>query len=172
MASTDLSDVNNYKSLINSAARSLCVDAGVIAGKKTLSPYFWSVISLFWIHFYPRRTHKFGPNNCLTNNFLHCEFKLTMLNSAKVSFGGHFEGLHPWRTSKCGQNNCLTYNFQNCEFQLSMLSSSKVSFGESFSGRTPNLVKIITTSYIVSFNFLREVVQNRPFSVHILREAF
>jgi len=25
----------------------------------------------------PWKTAKFGPNNCLTNNFLHCEFQLS-----------------------------------------------------------------------------------------------
>jgi len=56
-----------------------------------------------------------------------------------------------------------------------MLSSSKVSFFlGGFSVRPPNLVKIIvshTTSYIVSFNFLCQAVQNGPFLAHILGRA-
>jgi len=36
----------------------------------------------------PRKTPKFGPNNCHTNNFLHCEFQLSMFSSSKVSFLG------------------------------------------------------------------------------------
>jgi len=41
--------------------------------------------------------------------------------------------------------------------------------------RTPNLVKIIvsrTTSYVVSFNFLCQAIQNGPFLAHILGEPF
>jgi len=33
---------------------------------------------------------KFGQNNCLTNNFLHCEFQLSMFSSLKVLFWGAF----------------------------------------------------------------------------------
>jgi len=33
----------------------------------------------------PRRTPKFGQN-CVTNNFLHCEFQLSTLSSSKVLF--------------------------------------------------------------------------------------
>jgi len=36
--------------------------------------------------FPPLRTPKFGQNNCLTYNFLHSEFQLSMLSSSKVSF--------------------------------------------------------------------------------------
>jgi len=128
--------------------------------------YFWGFAS-------PRRTHKFGQNNCLTYNFLHCEFQISMLSSSKVTFWG---GSPPLRTPKFGQNNCLTYNFLHSEFQLFMLSSSKVSFlGGHFGGSSPvrpqNLVKIIvshTTSCIVSFNFLCRAVQNGPFFGHSL----
>jgi len=42
----------------------------------------------FWRSLPSRRTPKFGPNNCLTNNFLHCEFQFSMLSSSKVSFWG------------------------------------------------------------------------------------
>jgi len=46
--------------------------------------------------FAPQRTFKFGQNKCLTYNFLHCEFHLSMLNSLKVLFlGGRFEGYIP-----------------------------------------------------------------------------
>jgi len=81
-------------------------------------------------------------------------------------------GSPPLRTPKFGRNNCLTYNFLHSEFQLSMLSSSKVLFwGVNIGGvlppvRHPNLIKIIvshTTSYIVSFNFLCQAIQNGPF---------
>jgi len=120
----------------------------------------------------------FGQNNCLTNNFLHCEFQLSMFSSLKVLFlEGHFLGRRGRRSSHqedprfFGQNKCLTNNFLHCEFQLSMLSSLKVSFRRQFGvfvppQRTPNLVKIIvlqTTSYIISFNFLRQAVKNGPF---------
>jgi len=60
-----------------------------------------------------------------------------------------------------------------------MLSSSKASFlgailGDSLPGGLPSLVKIIVShaiSYIVSFNFLCQVVQNSPFLAHILEES-
>jgi len=34
----------------------------------------------------PWRNPKFFPNNCLTNNFLHCKFQLSMFSSSKVLF--------------------------------------------------------------------------------------
>jgi len=44
----------------------------------------------------PWKTPKFGQNNCLTNNFQHSEFQLSMLSSSKVLFlGGHFGGVLP-----------------------------------------------------------------------------
>jgi len=44
----------------------------------------------------PRRTPKFGQNNRLTYNFLHCEFQISMLSSSKVTFwGGHFGEFAP-----------------------------------------------------------------------------
>jgi len=117
---------------------------------------------------HPRRTPKFGQNNCLTYNFLHCEFQISMLSNSKVTF---WRVSPPLRTPKFGQNNCLTNNFLHCEFQLFMLSSSNVSFlgshfGEFSPRKAPNFVKIIvshTTSYIVSFNFLCQAVQNGSF---------
>jgi len=89
-------------------------------------------------------------------------------------FGKTIRGSPPRRAPKFCPNNCLINNFLLCEFQLSMLSSSKVSFLRPFGSsprRPPNLVKIIvspTTSYIVSFNFIRQAVQNGPFLAHIL----
>jgi len=41
------------------------------------------------------RTSRFGPNNCLTNVFLHCKFQLSMLSSSKVSFGRAIVGVCP-----------------------------------------------------------------------------
>jgi len=90
--------------------------------------------------FAPSRTPKFGPNNCLTNIFLHYEFQLSLLNSSKVWFWGVCFPLPSWKTPKFGPNNCLTNNFLYCEFQLSMLSSTKVSFlGRLFWGVHPLL---------------------------------
>jgi len=44
-----------------------------------------------------QRTNKFGPNKCLTINFLHCEFQLSMFSNSKVSFWkSHFGGEHFW----------------------------------------------------------------------------
>jgi len=51
--------------------------------------------------FPPQRAPKFCPNNCLTNNFLLCEFQLSMLSSSKkfyfwgVIFGGSRPGGPP-----------------------------------------------------------------------------
>jgi len=56
----------------------------------------------------PQRTSKFTQNNCLTvtNNFLHCEFQLSIFSGLKVSFwGGHFEVSPLEKTLKFGQNN-------------------------------------------------------------------
>jgi len=72
----------------------------------------------------PLRTPKFGQNNCVTYNFLHSEFQLSMLSSLSFIFGGCL----PRKTPKFGQNNCLTYNFLHCEFQLYMSSHSKWPF--------------------------------------------
>jgi len=68
---------------------------------QTMAHQFKSII--LGVHFWgvpPRKTLKFGPNNCLTNNFLrvHCEFQLSMLSSSKVSWGGgggHFGEFPP-----------------------------------------------------------------------------
>jgi len=43
----------------------------------------------FWGPFWrvcPRKTSKFSQNNCLTNNFLHCEFQLSMSSRSKWLF--------------------------------------------------------------------------------------
>jgi len=37
--------------------------------------------------FFPRRATKVGKNNSFQNNFLYCEFQLSIFNSLKVSFG-------------------------------------------------------------------------------------
>jgi len=112
----------------------------------------WAVQKFHFWGIAPRKTTKFGQNNCLTCKFLHCEFLLTMLSSSKVLFWG-FTPPSP--------------KFLHCKFQLSILSSLKVSFwGFCPPGGPPNLVKIIvsrTSSYIVSFNFLYLAVQNGPF---------
>jgi len=59
--------------------------------------------------FEPQRTLKFGPNNCLLNNFLHYEFQLSMLSSSKILFWeGHFGGAgvcSSRRTPKFGPSN-------------------------------------------------------------------
>jgi len=51
----------------------------------------------------PQKTPKFGSSNCLTNNFLNCEFQLSMLSSSKVSFWEVYP--HPGRRSKVGSSN-------------------------------------------------------------------
>jgi len=132
-----------------------------------------SKVLFLWSHFAgvrtPSENPQLGQNNCLTYNFLHCEFQISVLSSLKVTFWeGPFWKVAPphLKTPKFSQNNCLTYNnFLHCEFHLTMLSNSKVfekPFWEFFPpGGPPNLVKIIvshTTSYIVSFNFLRQAV--------------
>jgi len=84
-----------------------------------------SKISLWEGHFLggvrPPRTPEFGPNNCLTNNFLHYEFQLSMLSSSKFFLwegyffweGGEGAGgsLSPPRTPKFGPNSCFTNDF-------------------------------------------------------------
>jgi len=42
------------------------------------------------------KTPKFGPNSCLTNNFLHCEFQLSMFSSWKVLFWEGIFGKRFW----------------------------------------------------------------------------
>jgi len=71
----------------------------------------------------PREHSKFGPNNCITNIFLHGEFQIYILSRLKVCFGGL-----PLDDPKFGQNNCLICNPLHCEFQFSMLSNLKVLF--------------------------------------------
>jgi len=93
----------------------------------------------------------------------------------KFRFGEPFGGFVLSEDPKFGQNISLTYNFLHSEFQLSMLSSSKVLFWRFSPRRPPYLVKIfvsLTTSYIVSFNFQRQAVQNGPFWAHILGSPF
>jgi len=84
---------------------------------------FWGCLPL-------QRTPKFGPNNCLTNIFLHCEFQISMLSSSKVSFWeDYFGGLSPQKTPKFGPNNCLTNIFLQCEFQFLCWAVQKLHFG-------------------------------------------
>jgi len=52
-----------------------------------------AVQKFFWWAFWgppPGVLQNFGQNNCLTNNFLYCEFQLFMFSSLKVLF---FEGV-------------------------------------------------------------------------------
>jgi len=82
------------------------------------------------------RTTKYDSNKYLANNFLHCEFQLSMLCNSKVSFwepfwrrassGSDFREFDLQKTSKFSPNNCLTNNFLHYEFHLSMFSSSKI----------------------------------------------
>jgi len=75
---------------------------------------------------FPLEDSNFGQNNCLTDNFLYCEFQLSMFSSLKVLFRGAILGGSSPR--KFSQINCLTNNFLYCELQLSERNSSKVSF--------------------------------------------
>jgi len=96
----------------------------------------------FWgLHPFHPEPPRVNPQKWGSNNFLHCEFQLSMFSSSKVSFLGRpFWEVHPLspespkmrfapqKTPKFGPNNSLTNNFLHCEFQLSMFSSSKVLF--------------------------------------------
>jgi len=77
--------------------------------------------------FLPRRTSKFGQNNCLPNNLLMwvSTFYVQQLKNF-IFWGEHFEEFLPRRTSIFGQNKCITNNVLQYEFQLSIFSSSKV----------------------------------------------
>jgi len=74
-----------------------------------------------------KRISKFGPNNCLSNNFLHYEFQLltdqfkifnlgTILERAFS--GSHFGEFASKKTPKFGPNNCLTNVFLHYEFHF------------------------------------------------------
>jgi len=77
----------------------------------------------------PWRTPKFGPNNCLTNNFLHYEIQLSMLSSSKVLFWG---GVAP--------------------------RGPQIWFPERPLNLVKTIVSQ-TTSYVVTFNFLCSALQ-------------
>jgi len=120
-----------------------------------------------------RRTPNCGQNNCLTYNFLHCEFQISMLSSSKVSFwGGHFGGvcslLEFPTLAKIIVSHTTSYIlcFNFLCWAVLKFHFWGANFGGLPPGRPPNLVKIIvshTTSYMVSFKFLCWAVQKLRF---------
>jgi len=103
----------------------------------------WAVRKFhFWGISPPRRTPKFGRNNCLSCNFLHCEFQLSMLSSSKVSFrDGHFWGIRPQNLVQLIVSQTSSYNVS---FNFLCWAVQKFHFGGfAFPGGSINLVQTV-----------------------------
>jgi len=76
------------------------------------------------------KTAKFGPNNCLANNFLHCEFQLSILNSSKVLLWGGGAGICPQNTPNLVQTivSQTSSSFNIVCFNFLLYSAVQVSF--------------------------------------------
>jgi len=128
-----------------------------------------SMLSIWKFHFGScscRKTPKFGLTNCLTNNFLHCEFQLSMLSSLKVSFG-EVRPPPPGGSPNLLQIIASQTTSYIVSFNFLYWAVQKLHYGRVRPfGRPPNLVQTIVsqkTSYIVSFNFLCWAVQKFHF---------
>jgi len=107
----------------------------------------------------PKKILKFGPNNFLTNVFIHYECQLFMFSSLKVSFWGF--------TPQGSSNLVQTIVSQTTSYIVLSIFFKNFTLGRPFfrvllHKGLPNLVQTIvsqTTSYIVTFNCLYSVVQ-------------
>jgi len=124
-----------------------------------------SKISLWEGHFEgvcSPRTIKFGPNNCLTNNFLHYEFQLStsyVEQFKNFTLKGPFMVTPFPKKPKFSPNSCLTI-ITSYIMSFNVLGGRWGVQGFTPLQELPNLALVSQiTSYIMSFNFLCRAVQ-------------